>query len=191
MSTIYIITNNIDGKVYIGQTHRPVQERWNQHVRESKYARSSSKYLYKAIKKHGIENFSFEVLEHITKDIDESAKIQALNKLEIYYISVYDSANPKHGYNSHLGGINYKVSDHTRKRLSESHKGIKYSEESKVRKSISGKQKHLTKIIDQYGTIWDGIANTATILGCNKTSIIKAIKRNGSIYGFKFRYHCV
>ena len=53
---IYKITNNINGKIYIGKTEKTLEERWYKHVQSAKYG--SNTYFHKAIRKHGAENFS-------------------------------------------------------------------------------------------------------------------------------------
>lgn len=91
---IYKITNNINGKVYIGQTIQPVKERWYRHCGKSCNAEEMKMHIKKAILKYGKENFSIETLE-----ICDS---EDLNNREKHYISYYDSYN--NGYNSTLGG---------------------------------------------------------------------------------------
>ena len=59
MAYIYKITNNINGKVYIGETTRTVQIRWNQHKTRARNTQFTE-YLYNAMRKYGIENFSAE-----------------------------------------------------------------------------------------------------------------------------------
>ena len=51
---IYLITNKINGKQYIGQTVKTVQKRWSRHLADSK---NFDFYFYKAIRKYGKENF--------------------------------------------------------------------------------------------------------------------------------------
>lgn len=53
---IYSVTNTLSGKMYIGQTTRP-ERRFAEHTRKG----SKSKTLGAAIKKHGKENFEFEI----------------------------------------------------------------------------------------------------------------------------------
>lgn len=97
---IYKITNQINGKCYIGQSVH-IEKRWQEHKTRSadiKYNQSSA--LYSAILKYGLENFSFEILEECPKE--------KLDEAEIYYISKYNSFNPSFGYNRTRGGQSLK-----------------------------------------------------------------------------------
>ena len=62
MGFIYKISNNVNDKVYIGQTQRTLEERWNEHLKNVKYNKIQTK-LYLAIREIGIEHFSFEAIE--------------------------------------------------------------------------------------------------------------------------------
>ena len=57
---IYLITNNINGKRYVGQTIQKISWRWTQHLKASKI---SNRPLYRAIRKYGSENFNVIELE--------------------------------------------------------------------------------------------------------------------------------
>ena len=91
MIGIYKITNTINNQCYIGQS-KDIQARWSKHL--SAYKTSPEWKLYRAFKKYGISNFSFEIIEE--------CKIEELNEKEIYWIAYYDSFN--NGYNMTLGG---------------------------------------------------------------------------------------
>ena len=91
MGYIYIIKNTVNDKVYIGQTINTIEKRYRGHKVSS--CRSNSK-LYKNMRSIGLDKF---YIEEICK-CDNSM----LNKLEIEYISKYDSY--KNGYNSTQGG---------------------------------------------------------------------------------------
>ena len=93
---IYKITNLINGKSYIGQSVN-IEKRFIQHksVAFNPNDKNYNYPLYRAIRKYGVENFSFEVLEQCS--VDE------LNNKEIYYISKYN-AHSKFGYNQDDGG---------------------------------------------------------------------------------------
>lgn len=96
---IYKITNNINNKVYIGQTN-DWKERFQQH-RKLGYGNEKNKILYLAMKKYGVENFSFEIIEGPIKNYNEREK---------YWIAYYHSCieDPEYGntkgYNMTPGG---------------------------------------------------------------------------------------
>lgn len=87
---IYKITNNINGHSYIGQSIHILQ-RFQQH----KKMRGGSPLLYNAIKKYGIENFTFQILQLCQK--------QQLNEKQIYWINFYNTFKGE-GYNLTEGG---------------------------------------------------------------------------------------
>lgn len=90
--TIYKVTNP-EGKVYIGQTTEPVENRWKHYERVT--CRTQTK-LYNSLKNYGYENHTFEVvMTGITSK-------EMLNWYEIFYIAIYNSY--KNGLNSSLGG---------------------------------------------------------------------------------------
>ena len=93
--SIYIIKNNINDKVYIGQTCQSPSERFKQHMKPSTHKQRGSYKIYNAINKYGKENFYYEVLEEHISEED-------INEREIYYINLYNSY--EHGYNSTRGG---------------------------------------------------------------------------------------
>lgn len=70
MIGIYKITNTINNFCYIGQSNN-IERRFTQHKSPYEQERHSDIPLYKAFKKYGIENFSFEVIEECEeKDLD-------------------------------------------------------------------------------------------------------------------------
>ena len=98
---IYKITNNINNKCYIGQTIKTPEERWKEHKQHAfgTHANDVNKSLYKAMRKYGIENFSFEVLQNNIETYEQ------LDKAEIYWIDLYNSFVK--GYNETFGGQQY------------------------------------------------------------------------------------
>lgn len=92
---IYKITNTINGKSYIGQS-TDIHRRWRSEIADSNNVNSHS-YDYplmRAIRKYGINNFDFEIIEE--------CKIEELNQKETYWIDYFDTFF--HGYNQTLGG---------------------------------------------------------------------------------------
>ena len=94
MSYIYKITNNINGKIYIGKTMRSIKQRWKEHLANIKKEECKNRPLYRAINKYGVENFSIEKIEECSDII--------LSDREKYWIEYYNSF--KNGYNATKGG---------------------------------------------------------------------------------------
>lgn len=94
---IYKITNQVNGKCYIGQSIN-IEKRWKQHRQQAFSVNSIcyDSYFYRSIRKYGLENFIFEILEECLKE--------QLNEKEIFYIAKYHSDNPTFGYNLTPGG---------------------------------------------------------------------------------------
>ena len=127
MGYIYLITNTINGKRYVGQTIQDdIQKRWKAH-RDCK-KNSCGSYLLNVYKKYGIEKFKFQI---ICICFDE-----ACNQLEIEYIKKFNTLAPN-GYNLLEGGNNRKCHPETKKLLSEMFKGRKVPEEQRIKQSIT------------------------------------------------------
>ena len=63
---IYMITNLENDMCYIGQAVN-IQERWKQHIKRGLGAETATQNkLYPAMKKFGVENFTFQVIEIVT-----------------------------------------------------------------------------------------------------------------------------
>lgn len=98
MGYIYKITNNKNGKIYIGKTDLPEPiQRWKEHSHDYKTKRCEKRPLYDAMNKYGLENFKFEVIEE-TDNTEEREKYW-INELRTY-IGFKDC----NGYNATLGG---------------------------------------------------------------------------------------
>ena len=80
---IYKITNNVNNKVYIGQTIQSnAKMRWYSHC---DYARKGKKsYLYDSMRKHGIDQFQWEI-------IDQATTLEELNTKEQHWLEHYKS----------------------------------------------------------------------------------------------------
>ena len=97
MGYVYKITNNVNGKIYIGQTRVTEPQRWQQHIWHAyNDSDNDSLLLCRAIKKYGKENFTRTILEECDN--------QFLNEREKYWINYFDSTNHDIGYNVAEGG---------------------------------------------------------------------------------------
>lgn len=91
---VYMHTNKINGKKYIGITG---QERYWDRWR-SDGSGYKTQIFGRAIEKYGWDNFTHDILEVV--DNEDIALMQ-----EQYYIEYYKSDNPKYGYNISCGGV--------------------------------------------------------------------------------------
>lgn len=105
---IYLVQNQINGKMYVGQTIGNVKYRWSDHKCPSEKKHKS--YLRNAIRKHGPDCF-------IVSTTDTATSISELNAKEIYWIKKLNTIAPC-GYNLEHGGKNSKASDVARARMS-------------------------------------------------------------------------
>lgn len=97
MIGIYKFTNLINNKIYIGLSNN-IERRYKEHL----YLSQSNKdkmYFHAALRKYGIKNFSFEVLETFEQEDRE-----LLAERERYWIAYYNSY--AEGYNETPGGDN-------------------------------------------------------------------------------------
>ncbi len=114
---IYLITNKINNKHYVGQTIR-LRKRLLKHLSDSRNnARVEHILLYRAFRKYGIDNFEVSVLYKV--EYSETVK-QILDEKEIAYIQEYDSYG-EHGYNQTTGGdagvLGYKMTLEQREKI--------------------------------------------------------------------------
>ena len=121
MGYIYKITNKVNNKVYIGQTIRTIEERYQRHLSEAK--RRTNRPLYDSMNHHGIDNF---IVEQVVEAPDDK-----LNELEVFYIAKYKTTDPAFGYNLTTGGDSFKscLSPEAKKRAAE-----------KISKALKGKK---------------------------------------------------
>lgn len=94
---IYRFTNQLNNKVYIGQTI-DLNRRYKDHIYYSEH--NSTMQIHCAIRKYGITNFRFDVMHTVQGEEDE-VKLK-LNMLESQEILAHNSY--KIGYNASLGG---------------------------------------------------------------------------------------
>ncbi len=101
MAKIYKITNMVNGKMYIGKTQCNIEERFCRHKIDSCKIKNKDRPLYRAFKKHGLQNFKIELIEE-TNQPEEREK---------HYIKKYNTYGDT-GYNATIGGDGKAWLDH-------------------------------------------------------------------------------
>ena len=113
---IYKITNNITNQCYIGQTIN-FKKRKNGHLDlyKNKNLKGAQRPMYKDMRKYGIENFTFKILEECNENCS--------NEREVYYMNKFNSI--KKGYNHEKSGKHKFHSEETKRKISDSQLGNK------------------------------------------------------------------
>lgn len=93
---VYSITCIVNNKVYIGETSN-LYTRFKTHV-----LNPINKFLAEDLKKYGIENFEFEVLDVCLNTKERKQK-------ETIYINSYRAFDRNHGYNIHKSHVARKL----------------------------------------------------------------------------------
>jgi group I intron endonuclease len=118
---VYLLTNNINGKYYVGQTKKNDLQKY---FTFKKWCATSGNYykmpIISAIAKYGWENFTVDVLA-------EPQTKEQMDNLERVWIVLLDSRNPDLGYNIAAGGsgIGIAHSQETKDKIGLANKGRK------------------------------------------------------------------
>lgn len=101
---IYKIWNDVNDKLYIGQTKATIKDRWHGHMSSALNENRYKSALYNAMRKYGRDKFHIEQIDEIQyKTIEELS--DKLDELEILRIEQYNSyADNGMGYNCEKGG---------------------------------------------------------------------------------------
>lgn len=106
---IYLITNLVNGKLYVGRTIKTLKKRWQEHITASRNPKYAINF---AIAKYGPENFKIEVIE-------QGLDFHQMIEKEGFYIKYYNSI-VDNGYNLVIndtnGGYEF-ISESTQKKL--------------------------------------------------------------------------
>lgn len=135
---VYLITNKVNGKVYVGQTTRFLKNRLRNHISHA-YAHLSGKYkgqdtpLFRAIRKYGKESFIIDV-------ICSCSSKEELDLMEDLYIAILGGMDKRTGYNVRRGGSNGKMSEEVKLFCGSTHLGRKHTSEARQKMSVAMKE---------------------------------------------------
>lgn len=131
ISGIYLIINQINGKIYVGSAANIVQ-RWSWHKQWLLKGKHHNKYLQHAVEKYGLDAFHFCIVEECS--------IENLFKIEQLWIDRTNCCDRSVGYNLYP--------------IAGSPRGAKHTEETKIKISINGKGRIVSeetkKLISDY-----------------------------------------
>jgi|GEM_PF-3028714 len=164
---IYMIENIINHKVYIGKTKQPFYKRYQLHDWKLRQGTHDNLHLQRAYNKYGERCFKFSVVECSDNWTDD-----VYNQKEKYYISKYRRDNLSYNILSGGdGGIGRIMSEDTKKIIGEKNKihmtGRTHSETTKKKMSESRKGQKYTRY------------KCTTIINENIAKLIKIKLMNG------------
>lgn len=175
---IYKITNKINDKIYIGQTTLTLQERIYNYRKEYKWS-SNIRPIIAALRKYGIENFNWEIIDYATNK-------QELDEKERCWIKKLNTLVPN-GYNIEIGGNGPgKHNEETRKKIGDAQKGALNHMYGKT-----GKLNKMSKpIIDLCsGKIYESVNLYAQLYNASPSHLCAvAREERGSHKGLVIRY---
>lgn len=121
---IYRITNQVNGKFYVGKTIQSLSERLNDHYSAAR--RGSKTHFHRAIRKYGFHQFEASILEQTTLDL--------INAREMYWI---ESLSPP--YNMTTGGEGGSPNQEVRDKISATLRGRIVSPEVRAKMSSASR----------------------------------------------------
>ena len=167
-----------NGKRYVGQTTLSLNDRFG-----------TNGGKYSGIMKEAIEEFGWENIKHYYWEVP---KEEMLDPLEKFFIGYYDTTNTQKGYNVLSGGKSgWKTPKVVRDKMSESHKGIIFTDSHRenLSKSCSGERNHeygkpskRRRRVIVKGVEYDSIKSAAEALGCYSSNICGMLKRGTAQY---------
>ena len=217
MGYIYSLCNKINQKIYIGQTRRPIQERFKEH-RTGKS--NSCRAIYNAIKFHGWDNFEKEWYECPDEDLDfdEELLVKEMKTLspDGYNLKEGGSSCGKHSDESKQRMSEVKRgekhnnfgkthTDESKKRMSEAKRGEKHNmygksrsekTKQKISDSTKGENNHKSKRVYQYDLdenligSFGSVGEAAKYVEGYRTNIARCARgKLKTAYGFKWSYN--
>lgn len=126
MAIIYMATNLINNKKYIGKTERTLEVRKKEHLKRT----NEASYFHRSLKKYGADNFKWEIIEE--------CDVSIVNEREKYWIDFYQTYIDKSkGYNETPGGEGYRLSEEIKQKIS-------LANQNKIR--TTEQRAHLSKV---------------------------------------------
>lgn len=187
---VYLISNNVNGKCYVGSTIH-LDQRRREHFSKLANNKHINVHLQNAYNKYSREAFDFEVLETI--DIDDNIKDKLLKREQFWIDNLKPEYNILLVAGSNLG---YHHTEETKKKISKSTTGVKKSEEhaKHIREGQSGRvltEEHKAKlseaarhrkspsnhaIISIDGVIYNSLKEASEATGVKYNTIQKRLK---------------
>lgn len=205
---VYKITNNVNGKIYIGKSVNLQRRMTDYRDAERLPLPEGSGRFLQAIKKYGFEGFSLEILE-LHQERNWFIEQFIMDQEEVW-IEYYNATNFKVGYNSYTrASVNgSRLSEETKRKLSKSHMGLlakeknpKWGKPNNLGKKLprtcaSVNRKQVQQLNQDTGEVIKIFLSLREVADYfNRTvetvrmCIVKSMKQNRPYKGFKWFYN--
>ena len=170
----------VNGKQYVGQTSRTLEQRWREHCTQH------SAIIDKVIRKYGKSNFTVEV-------IDYADTLDELNVKEIYWIKHHNCKVPN-GYNIADGGAGIPVekTEEWKQKIGNANRGNKRPDLANYNKTKKSKPILQLSLDDEPIKIWESSREIESA-GIGNHSLINRVcngdPRRHTAYGYKWKYY--
>lgn len=94
MKAVYIIVCKVTGRRYVGSSMR-AQLRWQDHLSSLTRGKHPNRFLQRAWKKYGANNFYFKII----RVFPQHCSSRRLLRCEQFYIDLFEATNPRTGFN--------------------------------------------------------------------------------------------
>ena len=153
---IYEIRNNLNNKVYVGKSIN-IENRFIHHkylLNKDSFDKNCNRHLFNSVKKYGIDNFSFNIIEDLSLNYTE----EILADREFFWMLELKSTDRKFGYNLRMDSSTLCII-HEESRILQSLRcgelnpnyGNNWTDEQKARASMIQKDRHASGV---YGEEW-------------------------------------
>lgn len=188
---IYSINNLVNGKRYIGKSKKIEHRIWSHFnlLKKDEPTRAVNRHLYASAKKHGIENFSWEILESF-EELDENI----LADREVFWMEFYNTTDRDFGYNLVKDSSSkVEVHEETREIFRQLQKGENnanygnyWTDSQKESMSTIAKERHSQGI---YGEEWKQKISEASKKTWEDTDLKEQMGRAVAIAKSKYRIY--
>jgi group I intron endonuclease len=185
--SLYVITNIINNKKYIGYTLKTIETRWKEHVKTAHKTKTCKRYISASIRKYGKDNFTLECMG--TAPTIEKAKLFEKRLIFIFrsYIDGYNMTEGGDGSGLHTEEYKQKMSkllkgrifsEETKRKMSISAKGKKKSPETVKRRAETQRNNPKTKINNKIAGIYSHYKRGHSVSNENLLLIKHLIREN-------------